>query len=191
MALTIKKVIRMAGGQAALAHKLGPPVNSFGVGVWVRNGYVPAEYRRAVAVLIDCTVAQLIPPEPEECKPKHRGVARAYAGMFHAVGLRQRKAAKLHQVSVDQIERWLSGHDEVPMEAFMDVYAYATGKFRVRPTITVEQAMSLTGLNQAGVATLVGVSRPMVTRWKEAGCMPPAYTKRVMNSAATLGLDED
>ena len=182
MALTIKKVIRLAGGQAALAHKLGPPVNSFVVGIWVRNGYVPAEYRRAVAVLIDCTVAQLIPPEPEEGKPKHRGVARAYAGMFHAVGLRQRKAAKLHQVSVDQIERWLSGHDEAPTDAFMDVHAYASGRLRMQENLTVEQAMKLTGLNQSGIASLAGVARPMATRWKAAGNIPLKHAKRIMGS---------
>ena len=81
-----------------------------------------------------------------------------------------------------QVERWLSGHDEVPVRAFMDVYAYASGRLQLQDKLTVEAAVEMTGLSQRKICRLVGVSAPMATKWKQKGKIPPAYAKRIIES---------
>ena len=189
--LTATKVVKAAGGKLALARHLGSPVNEYTVSIWVRNGTIPRRYHWSIVNLINCEPADLQWDEVDERRPKYRAIAHAYAGMFHAVGLRSRKAAKLHQVDAEQIERWLSGHDEVPVRAFMDVYAYASGRLRLQDKLTVEAAVEMTGLSQRKISALVGVSAPMTTKWKQAGKIPPVYAKRIIESLGTRAPTDD
>jgi len=122
--------------------------------------------------------------------PKHRGVARAYAGMLHAVGMRPRKAANLHKVEVGQVDRWLSGHDQVPVSAILDVYAYASGEVRRQTSLTVDEAMKMTGLSQSALCRFIGVSKGLATRWRKAGKIPVKYAKLVVESARKGNWDE-
>lgn len=180
--LTASKVVKAAGGKLALARHLGPPVNEYSVSIWVRNGMIPKSYHWAICNLIGCTPLDLQWDDVDEGRPKHKGIGHAYSGMLHAVGLRPRKASKVHGVSVTQVERWMSGHDEVPVSAFMDVYAYASGRLRLQDKLTVEAAVKMTGLSQRKICKLLGVSSPMATYWKQAGRIPPSHAKRIIIS---------
>jgi hypothetical protein len=189
--LTATKVVKAAGGKLALAKHLGSPVNEYAVSIWVRNGTIPRRYHWAIVNLINCEAADLQWDEADERRPKYKAIAHAYAGLFHAVELRPRKASKLHQVDAEQVERWLSGHDEVPVRAFMDVYAYASGRLRLQDKLTVEAAAEMTGLSQAKISALVGVSAPMTTKWKKAGKIPPVYAKRIIEYLGTRAPADD
>ena len=189
--MTATKVVKAAGGKLALAKHLGSPVNEYAVSIWVRNGTIPRRYHWAIVNLINCEAADLQWDEADERRPKYKAIAHAYAGLFHAVELRPRKASKLHQVDAEQVERWLSGHDEVPVRAFMDVYAYASGRLRLQDKLTVEAAAEMTGLSQAKISALVGVSAPMTTKWKKAGKIPPVYAKRIIEYLGTRAPADD
>jgi len=199
--LTASRVVRDAGGGQALARHLGAPVNEYTVSIWVRNGTIPARHHWKISRLINCDMADLSWDDADEKRPKHRAVGHAYAGLIHAVGVRSRKAAKLHQVEVDQVERWLAGRDEVPPSAFMDIYAYASGRIRMRTNLTVETAMKMTGLSQRGLCKLLNLSAPNATYWKAAGKIPPHQAARILElsgegkvlsdfSGGIAGLDE-
>ena len=157
----------------------------------MRNGTIPRRYHWAIVNLINCEAADLQWDEADERRPKYKAIAHAYAGLFHAVELRPRKASKLHQVDAEQVERWLSGHDEVPVRAFMDVYAYASGRLRLQDKLTVEAVAEMTGLSQAKISALVGVSAPMTTKWKKAGKIPPVYAKRIIEFLGTRAPADD
>lgn len=196
--LTAAKVVKDAGGLHALARHLGPPVNEYTVSIWVRNGTIPKQHHWKISRLINCDMDDLSWDDADDKRPKHKAIGHAYAGLIHAVGVRERKAAKLHQVEVDQVERWLSGYDEVPPSAFMDIYAYASGRMRMRTGLTIETAMKMTGLSQAGLCDLLKISRPNATYWKAAGRIPRQQAARILElshggggGGYSMGLDEE
>lgn len=172
--IPIKKVIRMAGGARALVQALGPQATPYTLGVWTRAGVFPEEWRPAVARAAGIDVADLWPDDVgrKRLLPKHKPVARVYEEMFHTVGLSLKTAARLHGTTQMAIQRWMSGHDEVPAWAFDDIYQHVTGRARRKSPMTIQEATHLTGLDIDGLCDVAGVRRLTGREWEKKGVIP-------------------
>lgn len=178
---SLKRIVKQAGGPIALAREMGPPVSEFQIRVWMRNGDVPEAYRGRLAAVTGVKESDLQPEvSPKGEYIRHRIVARLYGLMLRYASLKPDRAAKLHGVEEDTVQRWAVGFDEAPEQAFIDLYRFVSGKPTDESSISVEDALRLTGLTRPRLMELLDVPRSTMSRWAQQGFLPPLQGKKVM-----------
>jgi len=175
--LTVGQVIKKAGGIAGIVRILGYPINRYTVEGWRRKREIPVEHRGKLAETLGLRVEQMEPDVEGRVKQlRYQKMALLYKAMVAAADIKTRALPRLHRVSVDRVNRWRWGEEEVPFSAVEDIYRLVQSRTN---KMTVEIAKEMTGLNQTEIAKRLGLSPAMGTYWRKSKEIPPHYAEEI------------
>jgi DNA-binding transcriptional regulator YiaG len=185
--MLIEKLLKRAGGRAAVAHTLG--VSVYNLIGWERINNIPDEYVERVAHLASVDPKDVNVPEkrgrPRVKAPptEHEQLGLLYRAAARVLNLKPPALALLHSVTEAQLTRWKTGEDAAPLWAFEDIYYRMAGE-PPQPELSMAEAIRLTGLKQSAICDALGVSRASGTVWKKAGRIPLKWSVTLRKLAA-------
>jgi hypothetical protein len=174
-----RQIISAAGGNEAVIKRLGPEVSSWSLVTWQRNRAIPEEYHPILSEMSGVALEDF--PSGWGGKARVYGSALAYRTMCHALKVSTRRAAKMHRMPVDRVMLWHTGKIEVPLQAFIDLYNYATLRRVDGSNLTVDEAMELTSLSQTKLCEAIGVSRANAYHWRKVGRIPEKHVAKIFD----------
>lgn len=175
----VGRIIRAAGGSSRVVAKLGPPVTQWSLITWGRMRSIPEQYHEVLSDMSGIPIEEF--SIPRAGRDRVYPTSLAYRLMCEGLRLKVRKAAQIHRVSMDQVQRWMTGAEEVPLQSFVDLYYYASSRPVPSVSMTVDEAMKLTGLSQRKICETLGLNRSAASRWRAAGNIPPRYAEALMD----------
>lgn len=176
---SVRDIIKAAGGTDAVIKRLAPEVNSWSLITWQRNRTIPDEYRRTLSEMSGVALENF--GDGRGVKARVYGSGVAYRSMCAALRVSPRRAAKMHRLSLDLVNRWMSGRVEVPLQSFIDLYNYATSRRVDGSALTLDKAMELTSLSQAKLCEAIGLSRANGYHWRKIGRIPERHAAKILD----------
>ena len=181
---SVGRIIKLAGGPRAVVSKLGDPITAWSLISWGRNKLIPERYHEVLSAMSGVPIDEFA--TARKGRPRSYSTSYAYRLMCEGLKIKVKKASQIHRVSMDHVRTWMSGREEVPLQSFIDLYYYASSRPVPGMSLTVDEAVKLTGMSQNKMCDVLGLNRSAASRWRALGYIPSRHVDTLMNAVSGL-----